>query len=69
VIPQVAVIDAEGQLVFEAAGQVALPAIHGALSQATGLPIPPSVSERMAVSFNELNDGWLPASPSPQSHG
>jgi hypothetical protein len=64
VIPQVAVIGADGQLVFEATGQVALPAIHGALSRATGLPIPPSVSERMAVSFNELNDGWLPA-PSP----
>jgi hypothetical protein len=72
VIPQVAVIGANGQLLYEASGQVALPAIHGALSRATGLPIPPSVSERTAVSFNELNDGWLPApspSPAPPSHG
>lgn len=57
-IPQVVVLGADGQIVFEASGQVAIDAIHAALSRATGLPLPPSLLERRAVSFNELNDAW-----------
>lgn len=66
VIPQVAVLGADGELVFEASGQVEIDAIHAALSRATGLPLPPSSSERRVAGFNELNDGWqtpAPASP------
>ncbi|MFN9628823.1 MAG: thylakoid membrane photosystem I accumulation factor [Cyanobacteriota bacterium] len=69
-IPEVVVLDGEGHQVFQAAGQVELDAIHGALSQATGLPRPPSQSQRTAVSFNELNEGWSPAAePAAPSHG
>jgi hypothetical protein len=65
-VPQVVVLGSEGQVEFEASGQVDLDAIHGALSRATGLPLPPSRLERQVASFNELNDGWrsvAPASP------
>ncbi len=61
VIPQVVVISAEGRVVFDASGPVDLDAIHRALSETTGLPLPPSASERGAVSFNELNSGWAAA--------
>ena len=60
-IPQVVVLGSEGQVVFEASGQVEIEAIHAALSQATGLPLPPSSLERRVASFNELNDGWQSA--------
>lgn len=63
VVPQVVVIGADGQQVFEASGQVDIDAIHGALSQATGLPAPPSRSEQKRISFNELNEGWPAESP------
>ena len=63
VIPQVAVLGADGELVFEASGQVEIDAIHAALSRATGLPLPPSSSERRVASFNELNDGWQTPAP------
>lgn len=68
-IPQVVVLGGDGEQVYEASGQVDLDAIHGALSQATGLPLPPAIAERRAVSFNELNDGWVSATPSPSPHG
>ena len=69
-IPEVVVLDGEGRQVFQAAGQVDLDAIHGALSEATGLPRPPSQSQRTAVSFNELNEGWGPAAvPAAPPHG
>lgn len=65
VIPQVVVLGTDGSVLFEAAGQVDIDSIHGALSQATGLPLPPVRSERSVASFNELNDGWQAAgSPS-----
>jgi hypothetical protein len=63
VIPQVVVLGADGQKVFEASGQVDIDAIHGALSRATGLPLPPSRAERNPVSFNELNDAWQQTGP------
>ncbi|MEB3258340.1 MAG: thylakoid membrane photosystem I accumulation factor [Cyanobacteriota bacterium] len=61
VIPQVVVLGQEGQLVLDAPGQVEIDTIHAALSQATGLPLPPSSAERRVASFNELNDGWQTA--------
>ncbi|MFM9087425.1 MAG: thylakoid membrane photosystem I accumulation factor [Cyanobium sp.] len=69
VIPQVVVLGQEGQVQFEASGQVEIDAIHGALSRATGLPLPPSSSERRVASFNELNDGWQSVAPAPSPHG
>lgn len=70
VIPQVVVLAADGRQVFEASGQVDIDAIHGALSRATGLPLPPSRSQGRAVSFNELNDAWQsPSPPSPSPRG
>ncbi|MEB3334086.1 MAG: thylakoid membrane photosystem I accumulation factor [Cyanobacteriota bacterium] len=69
-IPEVVVLNGEGRPVFQAAGQVDLDAIHGALSEATGLPRPPSQGLRTAVSFNELNEGWAPAAaPTAPPHG
>lgn len=69
VIPQVVVLGREGQVVFEASGQVEIDTIHGALSRATGLPLPPSSSERRVASFNELNDGWQPVAPTASPRG
>ncbi|MFN9646512.1 MAG: thylakoid membrane photosystem I accumulation factor [Cyanobacteriota bacterium] len=64
-IPEVVVLTGAGQVVFQGAGQVELAALHQALSQATGIPLPPGLAEeRPAVSFNELNAGWRPA-PAP----
>ncbi|MFN9548478.1 MAG: thylakoid membrane photosystem I accumulation factor [Cyanobacteriota bacterium] len=66
-IPEVVVLAADGHVVFAGSGQVELAALHEALSRATGLPLPPEVAQRSAVSFNELNAGWsstpLPSSP------
>lgn len=69
VIPQVVVLGQEGQVVLEATGQVEIDAIHAALSRATGLPLPPSSSERRVASFNELNDGWQSVAPAASSRG
>ncbi|MEB3304075.1 MAG: thylakoid membrane photosystem I accumulation factor [Cyanobacteriota bacterium] len=69
VIPQVVVLGQGGQVQFEASGQVEIDAIHGALSRATGLPLPPSSSERRVASFNELNDGWQSVAPAPSPRG
>lgn len=63
VIPQVVVLGPEGQVVLDAPGQVEIDTIHAALSKATGLPLPPSSSERRMTSFNELNDGWQAVAP------
>jgi len=68
-IPEVVVLGADGHEVFEASGPVRLGAIHGALSQATGLPLPPALAEGSAVSFNELNAGWPPAPAPSTPHG
>jgi hypothetical protein len=67
VIPQVVVLGQEGQVVLDAPGQVEIDTIHAALSKATGLPLPPSSSERRMTSFNELNDGWQAVSPDASS--
>ena len=53
IIPQVVVIDGEGQLLLDEEGQVPLEQINNAISQATGLPAPQG--ESMSLSFNELN--------------
>lgn len=64
-IPEVVVLNGEGRVVFTGSGQVELAALQRALSQATGIPLPPGFAEeRTAVSFNELNAGWQPA-PTP----
>jgi hypothetical protein len=63
VVPQVVVLGQEGQMMLDAPGQVEIDTIHAALSRATGLPLPPSSSERRMTSFNELNDGWQSVAP------
>jgi len=54
-IPQVVVFDRQGQVVFDASGQVEVDAINGAVSQATGLPLPAPSGLGSTRSFNELN--------------
>jgi len=54
-IPQVVVFDREGQVVFDASGQVEVDAINGAVSRATGLPLPAPSGLGSTRSFNELN--------------
>ena len=54
-IPQVAVIDPKGDVVFDQDGQVALVAINEAISQATGLPAPDLPTIDQGGSFNEVN--------------
>ena len=68
-IPEVVVLGGDGHVELQASGQVELAAIHNALSRSTGLPLPPALAERMAVSFNELNAGWQPAQPPSPPHG
>ena len=53
IVPQVVVIDGDGQLLLDEEGQVPLELINAAISQATGLPAPQG--ESMSLSFNELN--------------
>ena len=55
VIPQVVVIDGEGQVRLDASGPVALAAIDAAISEATGIPLPPGGRPSGTVSINELN--------------
>jgi hypothetical protein len=54
-IPQVVVFDRQGQVVFDASGQVEVDSINGAVSQATGLPLPAPSGLGSTRSFNELN--------------
>lgn len=54
-IPQVVVFDRQGQVVFDASGQVEVDAINGAVSRATGLPLPAPSGLGSTRSFNELN--------------
>jgi hypothetical protein len=54
-IPQVVVFDQQGKVVFDASGQVSVDGINAALSQATGLPLPPLAAAGGLQSFNELN--------------
>ena len=54
-VPQVVVLNSEGQPVFDASGQVEIDAINAALSAATGLPLPALSGLGSTRSFNELN--------------
>ena len=53
IVPQVVVIDGNGQVLLDENGQVPLEQINAAISQATGIPAPQGQS--MSLSFNELN--------------
>lgn len=53
IVPQVVVINGDGQLLLDEEGQVPLEQINAAISEATGLPAPKG--ESMSLSFNELN--------------
>jgi len=55
-IPQVVVFDRQGTVSFEASGQVEVDAINGAVSRATGLPLPPAMGKGSTRGFNELNN-------------
>ena len=54
-IPQVVVIDPQGEVVFDQDGQVSLVAINEAISRATGLPAPDLPTIDQEGSFNEVN--------------
>ena len=54
-IPQVVVFDHSGTPIFDAEGAVSIDAIDAAISQATGIPLPPSAGAASTLSFNELN--------------
>ena len=53
IVPQVVVINGDGQLLLDEEGEVPLEQINAAFSDATGLPAPQG--ESMSLSFNELN--------------
>ncbi len=53
--PQVVVFGADGQVLLDQEGQVPLEAINGAVSQATGIPMPEEFRRTTTVSINELN--------------
>ena len=67
-IPEVVVLGTDGQVVFRGAGAVPLGAINGALSRATGLPLPPALAPDAGLSFNELNASLAPSPASPAPH-
>ncbi|MAB54471.1 MAG: thioredoxin, partial [Synechococcus sp. CPC35] len=54
-IPQVTVLNADGQVVFDRDGQVPLASINAAISGATGLPAPDFSEIDQEGSFNEVN--------------
>ena len=54
-IPQVVVIDPNGEVVFDQEGQVPLGSINDAISRATGLPAPELPAINQEGSFNEVN--------------
>jgi hypothetical protein len=54
-IPQVVVIDPNGEVVFDQEGQVSLGSINDAISRATGLPAPELPAINQEGSFNEVN--------------
>ncbi|WP_396102952.1 thylakoid membrane photosystem I accumulation factor [Cyanobium sp. Morenito 9A2] len=60
-IPQVVVIDANGTVVFDAAGQVNTDAIDAALAKATGRPAAQGPKGTVERSFNEFNSEITPA--------
>ncbi|MFN5194386.1 MAG: thylakoid membrane photosystem I accumulation factor [Cyanobacteriota bacterium] len=56
-VPQVVVIDPNGQVVFDGAGQVPVGRLNQAISQATGIALPEGAADEndRMVSINELN--------------
>ena len=62
-IPQVVVFDRSGTPIFDAEGAVPIDAIDAAISQATGIPLPPSAGAASTLSFNELNREVVVAQP------
>ncbi|WP_416223875.1 thylakoid membrane photosystem I accumulation factor [Synechococcus sp. CBW1107] len=54
-VPQVVVLDGDGTVLLDAAGQVNLEAINDAVSRATGIALPEGQATSTTVSFNELN--------------
>lgn len=54
-IPQVVVIDRKGAVRFDASGAIEVDAINAAVSEATGLPLPPLSGRGSTRAFNELN--------------
>ncbi|MFM1799825.1 MAG: hypothetical protein RLZZ117_2103 [Cyanobacteriota bacterium] len=67
-VPEVVVLGSDGQVVFQKAGLVELAALNGALSRATGLPLPPALAPDAGASFNELNAGLPPTSNASTPH-
>jgi hypothetical protein len=55
VVPQVVVFNSQGELVFDASGQVDPDALNQAISQVTGIALPESERSSTTISFNELN--------------
>jgi len=58
-IPQVVVIDGEGKVRFDASGLVDVDQINAAISDATGIVLPPEAASRGTGSVNELNSEVL----------
>ena len=54
-LPQVVVFSPDGEVLLDAEGQVELPAINAAVSEATGITIPEEFSRSTLMSINELN--------------
>jgi hypothetical protein len=59
-IPQVVVIDHQGEVVFDHTGPVDLSALNTVVSNATGIPLAPGNGGGSIVSFNELNSEIRP---------
>jgi hypothetical protein len=55
VVPQVVVLTGDGEVLFDASGQVDLGALNRSISRATGIPLPAGDAAGATVSFNELN--------------
>ena len=52
-IPQVVIVDGNGNILLDEEGQVPLGSINAAISKATGIAAPQGVST--SLSFNEVN--------------
>ena len=59
-IPQVVVLDHQGEVVFDHTGPVDLAALNTVVSNATGIPMAPGNGGGSIVSFNELNSEIRP---------
>ncbi len=59
-VPQVVVLDGDGQVLLDVEGQVGVDVINRAVSRATGIPLPEGEGAGSTVSFNELNAEVVP---------